>query len=191
MDVGVVLGGLPWVCPLKMLDYRSQGVPVVAVPVGDTPALADHLGGHVVPWGDAWPDAVRRALQATPRVAHRSWEDVVEEAFDAPQEGGLDQKACEALITNVKLDKFKLRKKHAEWMEEGELLPAAFDHAPDDADVCAALFTNAPVEWNVCRRDPPPSTTLHPATPIAGLRVASPRPRACSACRTSRMSRSD
>jgi len=67
---------------------------------------------------------------------------------DATQEGGLNQIAIDALITNKKLDKFKLRKKHKEWGDEGELLPAAFDHAPEEAEVRAALFANPPVEWN-------------------------------------------
>ena len=67
---------------------------------------------------------------------------------DETQDGGLDQAAVEALITNAKLDKFKLRKKWAEWKDEGELLPAAFDHAPDEVEVRAALFHTPPVEWN-------------------------------------------
>ena len=67
---------------------------------------------------------------------------------DATQEGGLNQMAVEALITNSKLDKYKLRKKWAEWKEEGELLSAAFDHAPDEIEVRAALFATPPVEWN-------------------------------------------
>ena len=67
---------------------------------------------------------------------------------DATQEGGLNQADVEALITNAKLDKFKLRKKWAEWKDEGELLHAAFDHAPDEAEVRAALFATPPVEWN-------------------------------------------
>ena len=67
---------------------------------------------------------------------------------DASQEGGLNQAAVEALITNAQLDKFKLRNKWAEWKEEGELLPQAFDHAPNEADVRAALFAIPPVEWN-------------------------------------------
>ena len=45
-------------------------------------------------------------------------------------------------------DKFKLRKKWAEWKEEGELRPAAFDHAPDEVEVRNALFAIPPVEWN-------------------------------------------
>ena len=52
------------------------------------------------------------------------------------------------LITNQKLDKYKLRMKWTEWGEEGELLPTAFDHAPDEAEVRTSLFTIAPVEWN-------------------------------------------
>merc|ERR1719502_2253292 len=67
---------------------------------------------------------------------------------DATQEGGLDQVAVEALISNKKLDKFKLRKKHKEWGDDGELLPPAFDHPPDETDVRTALFANPPVEWN-------------------------------------------
>ena len=67
---------------------------------------------------------------------------------DATQEGGLDQEAVEVLITNKQLDKFKLRTKWAEWMEDGDLLPDAFDHAPDETEVRAALFATPPVEWN-------------------------------------------
>ena len=67
---------------------------------------------------------------------------------DATQEGGLNQTDVEALITNAKLDSFKLRKKWAEWKEEGELLAAAFGHAPDEVEVRAALFATPPVEWN-------------------------------------------
>jgi len=67
---------------------------------------------------------------------------------DATQDGGLDVTAVEALITNAKLDKFKLRKKHKEWGDDGDLLLAAFDHAPDEADVRASLFATPPVEWN-------------------------------------------
>ena len=48
----------------------------------------------------------------------------------------------------AQLDEFKLRAKWQEWGDERELLPAAFDHAPDEAEVRAALFEIAPVEWN-------------------------------------------
>jgi len=67
---------------------------------------------------------------------------------DATQEGGLDQRAVEALITNAKLDLFKLFDKWAEWKKERELLQNAFDHPPDEDEVRAALFAILPVEWN-------------------------------------------
>ena len=67
---------------------------------------------------------------------------------DATQQGGLDQKAVEALITNATLDKFQLRKKWGEWQKDGDLLPGAFDHAPDETEVRLALFATPPVEWN-------------------------------------------
>ena len=67
---------------------------------------------------------------------------------DESQDGGLDQAAVTALLTNERLDKFKLRKKWAEWKEDGELLPAAFDHAPDGAECATALFATPAVEWN-------------------------------------------
>ena len=67
---------------------------------------------------------------------------------DATQDGGLDQAAVMALLTDARLDKFNLRKKWKEWGAEDELLPAAFDHAPNGAECAAALFATPPVEWN-------------------------------------------
>ena len=67
---------------------------------------------------------------------------------DATQEGGLNQLAVETLIHDSKLDKFKLRKKWEEWSVDGDLLAGAFDHAPGEAEVRAALFAIPPVEWN-------------------------------------------
>jgi glycosyltransferase involved in cell wall biosynthesis len=76
MDVGLVLGGRPWVNPLKILDYRALGVPVVSVPVGDSAALIGD-GGEVGPFGPDWTARVRR--QAARRLAPslRRWDDVV------------------------------------------------------------------------------------------------------------------
>jgi len=67
---------------------------------------------------------------------------------DTTQEGGLTQKAIVALMTDKKLDRFGLRKKWKKWKDEGELLPAAFDHAPNGKEVADALFATNPVEWN-------------------------------------------
>ena len=78
----------PWFCPLKILDYRAQGVPVVAADVGDCAALVGH-GGEIVASDDptAWGDAIRR--QALQRYAPsvRTWDRVLREAL-APAPGG-------------------------------------------------------------------------------------------------------
>ena len=88
---------------------------------------------------------------------------------DATQEGGLDKSAVEKLITNEKLDKFKLRKKHTEWNKEGELLAAAYDHPPDEADVRKDLFATPPVEWN--RSAPPSVQTMRLSCPLRCVRL--------------------
>lgn len=67
----------PWFCPLKVLDYRAQGTPVLGTDVGDVAALVGEAGA-VVPPGD--DDALIAAGQAwigrrtTPSV--RSWATV-------------------------------------------------------------------------------------------------------------------
>ena len=80
LDVGMVpypADAPPWFCPLKVFDYRAQGVPIVATDVGDT-ALLVKGGGVAVPPGDvdAMVSAVRQSLgtRCTPRL--RSWESV-------------------------------------------------------------------------------------------------------------------
>lgn len=87
MDVGLVLGGLPWVHPLKHIDYRSQGTPVLTVPVGDAPHLAETLGGTVRPWGPRWPVDASTLAQAARRPQRRSWDDVLDDAFRAALSG--------------------------------------------------------------------------------------------------------
>lgn len=67
---------------------------------------------------------------------------------DETQDGGLDKEAITLLLSDARLDRFGLRQKWEEWREGGELLPAAFDHPPNGADVAAALFSIEPVEWN-------------------------------------------
>lgn len=72
----------PWLCPLKILDYRAQGTPVVATDVGDAAALVED-GGSVVPAGDV--DALITSVCAwlgrrvAPRV--RSWRSVSREVL--------------------------------------------------------------------------------------------------------------
>lgn len=85
LDVGLApyrADGPPWFCPLKVLEYRAQGVPVVGADVGDTAALVADAG--VVVRRDApgtWADACRHAA-ALPRCPWvRSWDEVVAEAL--------------------------------------------------------------------------------------------------------------
>ena len=87
MDVGLApyrADAPKWFCPLKILDYRAQGVPVVAAKLGDSGLLLQGGGGETVA-GDALPDwvgAIRRQLEA-PRIPWvRSWTEVASEALD-------------------------------------------------------------------------------------------------------------
>lgn len=76
----------PWVCPLKVFDYRAQGTPIVATDVGDVGVFVGS-GGTVVPPGDddAFVDAVRswRGRRLPPRV--RGWDRVGREVIEAAQ----------------------------------------------------------------------------------------------------------
>ena len=85
LDVGLApypADAPPWFCPLKVLDYRAQGTPVVASDVGECRALVGE-GGEVVPPDDddALIDAARAWLgrRATPAV--RSWGTVAGEVL--------------------------------------------------------------------------------------------------------------
>jgi glycosyltransferase involved in cell wall biosynthesis len=75
-------GAPPWFCPLKVLWYRAQGVPVVGSPLGDVPALVGQHGllAWPEPTGD-WVEAVRAALSLPRQPRVRTWEDVVDEAL--------------------------------------------------------------------------------------------------------------
>lgn len=71
-----------WFCPLKLLDYRAQGVPFVTADVGDARVLAE--GAGVVVGGEPadWAAALETAA-AMPRIRRvRPWDDVVAEAVD-------------------------------------------------------------------------------------------------------------
>lgn len=73
----------PWFCPLKILDYRAQGTPVIASEVGEARALveAGGGGGAVVPAGDedAMIEAGRRWLGRRAPARARSWSEVASE----------------------------------------------------------------------------------------------------------------
>lgn len=74
----------PWFCPLKILDYRAQGVPVVASEVGECAALVGE-GGTVVPpdQDEALVEAVREWLGRRVERQVRGWEQVAEEVVGA------------------------------------------------------------------------------------------------------------
>jgi glycosyltransferase involved in cell wall biosynthesis len=80
-----------WFCPLKILDYRAQGTPVVASDIGDCRALTGPAGS-VVPPGElqAMADAALawRGRRCEPWL--RSWEQVARELLEA---AGLDPTA--------------------------------------------------------------------------------------------------
>ena len=87
LDLGMVPYGPdapPWFCPLKVLDYRAQGTPVIGTDVGDTADLVGEAGA-VVPPDD--PGALLEAARAwlgrrcPPMV--RSWGQVGAELLAA------------------------------------------------------------------------------------------------------------
>lgn len=93
MDVGLApypADAPPWFCPLKVLEYRAQGTPVVASDVGECGLLVGD-GGTLVPPPGAGPqapgdlDALARAIRSwrgrrtLPWI--RSWETVADEVL--------------------------------------------------------------------------------------------------------------
>lgn len=80
----------PWLCPLKVMDFRGQGVPVVGSAVGE---LSQWVAGA----GEAVPAADEAALVAAARAwlgrptapGRRTWDDVAAELAAAV--GGLDR----------------------------------------------------------------------------------------------------
>ena len=68
----------PWFCPLKVVDYRAAGLPVLATA---TPEVAHLLQEH--PWQD-WstePSTLRSLLATTAPPRPRTWDTVVDEAL--------------------------------------------------------------------------------------------------------------
>jgi starch synthase len=77
----------PWFCPLKVLDYRAQGVPVVASKTGEVRMLVGN-GGQVVTPGDRKSSvgAVRAWMGRQPRPRVRSWETVARRILDVAEQ---------------------------------------------------------------------------------------------------------
>ncbi len=87
LDVGMVpydRDAPAWFCPLKVLDYRAQGTPVVGTDIGDTAALTGD-GGTIVEPGDdhALIEATRAWLGRRTRPHVRSWRQVGDEVLAA------------------------------------------------------------------------------------------------------------
>ncbi len=74
----------PWFCPLKILDYRAQGTPVITTDLGEARALTGE-GGAAVPSGDeaALLEAARAWLGRRAPVWARSWAEVAREVLSA------------------------------------------------------------------------------------------------------------
>lgn len=86
MDIGLApyeADAPPWFCPLKILAYRAQGVPVVATDVGDCRMLVGDAGTV----GEDLADGIRawRGRRTTPWL--RSWSDVVTDTLAGPDRG--------------------------------------------------------------------------------------------------------
>jgi len=83
MDVGLAPASdarRPWACPLKVLDYRAAGVPIVGTDMGDTARLVgpmDPILSDLDP--QTWAEAIRRAAQSPRTSRRRSWDAVVEQ----------------------------------------------------------------------------------------------------------------
>ncbi len=87
MDVGLVLyrrDAPPWFCPLKLLEYMAQGVPVVAADVGDCGFLLARGGGELVSSDEParWAAAIRRQAESRVPARRRSFTQVMREALD-------------------------------------------------------------------------------------------------------------
>jgi glycosyltransferase involved in cell wall biosynthesis len=87
LDVGLApypADAPPWFCPLKVMDYRAQGTPVVGTDIGETRALVGE-GGTIVPPGDVQTmiDATRYWIGRRANRKIRSWQRVGTQMIDA------------------------------------------------------------------------------------------------------------
>ena len=85
LDVGLApypADAPPWFCPLKILDYRAQGTPVVATSIGECEHLVG-TGGTVVEPGDdqAIIDACKAWLGKRTDRRVRSWHRVAKQVL--------------------------------------------------------------------------------------------------------------
>jgi glycosyltransferase involved in cell wall biosynthesis len=87
MDVGLApydADAPSWFCPLKVLEYMAQGVPVVAADIGDCGHLLRAGGGRVVgtEFPETWAETIGIVARDEPRIRRvRAWDTVVAEAL--------------------------------------------------------------------------------------------------------------
>jgi len=96
LDVGLApypADAPPWFCPLKVMDYRAQGTPVVGSDIGETRVLVGE-GGTIVDPGDIQTmiEATRYWIGRRTKRKIRSWQRVgsqmIDVAIQAAPEGG-------------------------------------------------------------------------------------------------------
>ena len=82
----------PWSCPLKVLDYRAQGTPVVGSDIGETKTLTGE-GGTIVPPDevDTMIDAARYWMGRRTKRKIRSWQRVGKHMIDVAIEAHQSQ----------------------------------------------------------------------------------------------------
>lgn len=72
---------MPWVCPLKILDYRAAGLPVVSTAAGDSRTLVDR-GAALESWSAREAAEAVQTWAARDRISRvRSWDQVASEAL--------------------------------------------------------------------------------------------------------------
>lgn len=87
LDVGLApypADAPPWFCPLKVLDYRAQGTPVVGTDIGETRTLVGE-GGTIVSPGDVntMVEATRYWIGRRTKRRIRSWQRVGSQMVEA------------------------------------------------------------------------------------------------------------
>ena len=82
----------PWFCPLKVLDYRAQGTPVVGTDVGETRTLTGE-GGTIVAPGEIQTmiDSTRYWIGRRTKRKIRSWQRVGKQMIDVAIEAHQSQ----------------------------------------------------------------------------------------------------
>ena len=73
----------PWYCPMKILDYRAQGTPVIGTNVGETKTLTGE-GGTIVDAGEiqTMVEATRYWIGRRTKRKIRSWQRVGKQMID-------------------------------------------------------------------------------------------------------------